>query len=320
MKTLFITATIALFVGMQNVNAIKLSQKIEFIDDVAKMLAESEEKDLLESQRLAECNPCYNSSLGPNPHYPYKGDKTMPNYKTEGVTTTYKGPVNSDADIKPAGAAAPAAASLAECNPCYTSNTGPNPYWNYPGNASAKPFGSTSPPVEGGKEEGKKEEEKKALAQIECNPCPISAAGKNPHYPYNGPGPAPAAGAAAAAPAAAAAAAPAAAFAECNPCPNSSAGKNPHYPYAPGGAAAAAGGAGAAATAPAAAPAAAALAECNPCYNSSLGPNTHYDFPGNAKAVPFGTTILPKAAGAAGAAGAPAGGAATTAPAAGATL
>jgi len=39
MKTLFITATVALFMGMDNLNAIKLQQKVEFIDDVARMLA-----------------------------------------------------------------------------------------------------------------------------------------------------------------------------------------------------------------------------------------------------------------------------------------
>jgi hypothetical protein len=43
MKTLFITATIALFMGEQNVNAIKLNQNVQFIDDVARAIALAEE-------------------------------------------------------------------------------------------------------------------------------------------------------------------------------------------------------------------------------------------------------------------------------------
>lgn len=52
-----------------------------------------------------------------------------------------------------------------DCNPCYTSNTGPNPHYNWKGNAQAKPFGSTNPPAKGGdKKDDKKEEDKKGLA------------------------------------------------------------------------------------------------------------------------------------------------------------
>jgi len=49
---------------------------------------------------FAECNPCYNSSLGPNPHWPYKAGKTVPNNGFDGpATTNYKGPVTSDDNV-----------------------------------------------------------------------------------------------------------------------------------------------------------------------------------------------------------------------------
>jgi hypothetical protein len=118
--------------------------------------------------------------------------------------------------------------------------------------------------------------------ETDCNPCPASAAGKNPHYDT----------ATAAKPEAKKEDAKAAALAEidneCNPCPASNAGKNPHYPFV-GGAAAKEGDKKEAA--PAAAAAALAEVECNPCYTSNAGPNTHYNYEGNAKAVPFGKTV-----------------------------
>jgi hypothetical protein len=286
MKTLFLTATVALFLGQENVEAVKLNQSVRFIDDVVKMLAEAEEKDLAEEApaQMSQCNPCYDSSWGPNPHYPYKGKKTLPNGATEGKTTDYKGPVTSDANVpggKAGGDDKKAALMQADCNPCYTSNTGPNTHYAWKGNASAKPFGSTSPPAAGG---DKKEEEKKAaLSQIDsdCNPCPNSAAGPNPHYPAK--------------PAAAggdkkeeekkAALMQADIDTDCNPCPNSAAGKNPHSPFDPN-------------AKPAGGDkkeeekkAALMQADCNPCYVSNAGPNTHYDYEGNKKAVPFGKTV-----------------------------
>ena len=239
------------------------------------MLAESEEKDLQEAeaqakpQGMAECNPCYESNLGPNPHYPYKAPKTIPNYTTEGTTTTYKGPVKTDADV--AAPAAPAAPALAQanCNPCYESNLGPNPHYPYKGTKEVPNYSSAGgtttykgpvksdadlpPPAAAAPP---------ALAQTNCNPCYVSNAGPNTHWDYPGNAQSVPFGKTVAAPAAAA-----------------------------GGAAPAA-------------PAAPALAQtnCNPCYVSNAGPNTHWDYPGNAKAVPFGTTVAAPAAAAGGAA------------------
>jgi hypothetical protein len=122
------------------------------------MLAEEEERDLREeaqTQALGQCNPCYNSSLGPNPHYPFNST-ALPNYQTVGNSTTYKGPVASDADVQPAGstpylgadltikpAAAPAAPKPAlaeiECNPCYNSSNGPNPHYEFKGTTPVLP-------------------------------------------------------------------------------------------------------------------------------------------------------------------------------------
>jgi len=282
MRTLFNTAIVALFIGQNSINAIKINQRTRFVDDVMKLLAEAEEKDLMEdknltNQTMGQCNPCYNSSLGPNPHYPFKGEKVVPVGGTVEKTTDYAGPVTSDANVPGFKGGEEKKAALAECNPCYTSNTGPNPYWDYPGNKDAAPFGSTRPPAEK-KDEKKDAEKKEGLVQIECNPCPVSAMGKNPHYPYSGPPPKAAGGdekkddekkeS----------------LAQCNPCYTSSTGPNTHWNY-PGNAKAKPFGS----TNPPVAKEddkkeekkeGLAQLDCNPCPNSSAGQNPHYPFKG----------------------------------------
>jgi len=204
--------------------------------------------------------------LGPNPHYPYKAPKTQAVGTTVGVTTDWK-EVKTDGDIAKPAAKKEALAQV-DCNPCYTSNTGPNTHYDYKGNAGAKPFGSTSPPV-AAKDDKKDDDKKEGLAQMDtvtdCNPCYQSNLGKNPHYanktpppkmsgyqpgqdPSGGEKPVGAAAAGgdkkdekkkdALAQASADADADSWAWADleseegCNPCYKSNNGKNPHYGYA----------------------------------------------------------------------------------------
>ena len=120
-----ITLTVALvaFLGTENVSAIRLQSEVRFVDDVIRMLDESEKKEEAEAkQQLAECNPCPNSSAGPNPHY------------------------NAPGNAASAAAAAKAKADAAKAG-------------------------------------GEGDKKAAALAQADCNPCPNSSAGKNPHYP-----------------------------------------------------------------------------------------------------------------------------------------
>jgi ribosomal protein L12E/L44/L45/RPP1/RPP2 len=248
MKTIFLTATIALFMGQQNVSAIALNQKTRFVDDVVRLLADAEKEDLESEQEpaaIAQCNPCYNSSLGPNPHYPYKAEKTQATGTTVGVTTDYKGPVKSDADLGGKPAEKKGLAQI-DCNPCPNSSAGKNPHYPFVAKAGDK--------KEEDKKEDKKEEAKKeGLSQVDCNPCYQSNKGKNPHYSYSGDAPA---------------------MSGYQPGKDPSGGQKM---IVPGGD-----------------KKALAQIDCNPCYQSNLGPNPHYDYEGNKKAQPNNTTAAPK--------------------------
>ena len=153
-----LTVALAAFLGTQNVSAIRIQTKVHFVDDVIRMLDESEKKEASESKSLAECNPCPVSAAGPNPHYEAPGN-------AEARTADAAGAKDS--------AAKNTTAALAEieCNPCPVSAAGPNPHYS-----GAVPD----------KKEDKKEDKKAALSQVECNPCPNSSAGQNPHYPAAG--------------------------------------------------------------------------------------------------------------------------------------
>lgn len=90
------TAAIALLLVEHNAEAVKLLQQsnVEFIDEVAKALAEEEEKDLARGTNLAEngveCNPCYDSKQGINHHWSWYKDnaKALKDNATDPKTIT----------------------------------------------------------------------------------------------------------------------------------------------------------------------------------------------------------------------------------------
>jgi len=172
-----------------------------------------------ETPSFAECNPCYVSNLGPNPHYAYKAPKTVPNYATDGPPTTdWKGPVTKDSEVRwPTGLPMleiPAAAakfaqvgdddsSEERCNPCYNSSLGPNPHWPYKAAKTVANNGFDGPPTTDWKGPVTKDEEVRWPAGLpklelpakfaqtedspslaECNPCYNSSQGPNPHYAW----------------------------------------------------------------------------------------------------------------------------------------
>jgi hypothetical protein len=121
-----------------------------------------------------DCNPCYQSNKGKNPHYGYAGPPPkmsgyQPGQDPAGGERPGGAKKEEKKDEKKGLAQIECCADEQDqtaCNPCYTSNTGPNTHYDYKGNAGAKPFGSTSPPVEA--KDDKKEEKKEGLAQVEC--------------------------------------------------------------------------------------------------------------------------------------------------------
>lgn len=153
MKTVFITAAVAMFLGQQNVSAISLNQKSMFVDDVVRLLAEAEKEDLKEeeedSAHLSQCNPCPNSSAGKNPHYPYVakagGDKKEGDEKKDEKKD---------------------ALAQSDCNPCYQSNKGKNPHYPYSGPPPAMPGYQPGQDPAGGEKMagGKKDDKKEGLA------------------------------------------------------------------------------------------------------------------------------------------------------------
>ena len=177
-----IILSVAVMALIGNSKAIKLTQKSAFVDDVVKMLDDSEKAEAAEQKaKLAQCNPCPVSSAGANPHW---------NAPPSG---TVAADPSTDASMS----------GLAQCNPCPNSSAGANPHYTVgSGTVAADP--STDASMSG-------------LAQ--CNPCPSSSAGANPHW--NAPATAPAT--------APSADASVSALAQCNPCPVSSAGANPHW-------------------------------------------------------------------------------------------
>ena len=70
-----------------------------------------------------------------------------------------------------------------QCNPCYNSSTGPNPHYDWAGNKGAQPVGSTAAPKAASDKKEGSEANAVGLAQIECNPCPNSAAAPNNNWP-----------------------------------------------------------------------------------------------------------------------------------------
>jgi hypothetical protein len=121
----------------------------------------------MENEGGVDCNPCYQSNKGKNPHYGYAG----PPPKMSG----YQPGQDPSGGEKPAGAAKAgdkkdekkAALSQMECNPCYQSNLGPNTHYNYAGNAKAVPFGKTVDPP---KKKAEGDKKAAALAQVEDIP------------------------------------------------------------------------------------------------------------------------------------------------------
>ena len=111
MKSIILTLTVALFIGTQNTQAIRLTNEVTFVDDVVRLLDESDKR---EAEQLSQqhCNPCSNSAGGQNPHYPGAkpdGDKKA-NYFN-----------NPEADKK--------TLAQADCNPCPDSAAGKNPHY-----------------------------------------------------------------------------------------------------------------------------------------------------------------------------------------------
>ena len=103
-----VSACVSLFmIGTTFGVDIKQLQQMEFIDEVAQQIAIEEERDLQDSAREHEavlheagCNPCYNSSLGKNPHWNAPGGKDFPEGFAGPKTTDYTGPVTSDANVR----------------------------------------------------------------------------------------------------------------------------------------------------------------------------------------------------------------------------
>ena len=333
MKQFAISLAVALL--LQTVPAVKLTQssKGRFMDDVVQALNEDEHVSavqcnpcpasaarpnphygpglqpsapptiqagpgdlhtIMDTAALAQCNPCAVSAARPNPHY-------GPGLQASAPPTIQRGPGDLhtiDHPERPAPNGNTATLAQEECSPCPVSAAAPNPHYGPGTKVAAKPVfqGSGAPPAA---EEEKKEETTTAaaaLSQVECNPCPASAAAPNTHYgpgtkaaavPYSvnplneqpavsdGIGGAPAGTTASLV------------QIECNPCVDSATGLNPHY-----------GNPGQAVSAPPTVQSgpgdlhsldvAGALSqlECNPCAASATGLNPHYGNPGQAVSAP----------------------------------
>jgi len=114
--------------------------------DKKKALAQIDMDDDMETENQLECNPCYQSNKGKNPHYAYAGPPPkMPGYqpgqdpsggekmlghsgkaaggKKEDKKEEKKGLAQLENDMD----------SETDCNPCYQSNKGKNPHYAYGG-------------------------------------------------------------------------------------------------------------------------------------------------------------------------------------------
>ena len=181
-----ITLSMACFMlmGTENINAIRIKSEVSFVDDIVRMLDESEKKEAAEAKLAqANCNPCPTSAAGPNPHYEAEGNAdAKKNMEAAAVAAAAAGKAsNPEADIESENKDDKPALAQAHCNPCPDSAAGANPNYKVGGDAKDDDKADT---------EGKKveaDDKKDALSQVNCNPCPDSAAGKNPHYPSTPP-------------------------------------------------------------------------------------------------------------------------------------
>ena len=161
MKSIFtLSLALAMFLGTENVQAIRIQSEVRFVDDVIRMLDESNKKDEEDEKAeaaaakkpsgLTQCNPCPNSSAGVNANWEAPGNAKARELEKKNAEEAKK--------AAEAAAAPPAdkKASLAECNPCPNSSTGVNPH-----NPAAKPD-----PVD---------DKKKALSQASAKPAMNSA-------------------------------------------------------------------------------------------------------------------------------------------------